>query len=81
MEEKNALTELNFHLGKLTAQLIAVNEKVDWMCERFAPLEDRFLSIDRKVTDLSIKMALVGIVSGGIGSFIIPVLAKRLLWV
>ena len=71
-------SEINLQLGRLMGQVQLLMSTINSMATTIKGLDDRLRVNETNTTILSIKMSLIGIISGAIGSLAISLISKRL---
>lgn len=74
----NETSELNLQIGQLMGQVQSLMSTVGGMSAAITRLEERLRKNEENTTVLTVKMSLVGVVSGGLGSLIITIVSNRL---
>jgi len=65
--------DVSFLIGQLTGSVNALTEQVANMSITIDSLDERLRSNEKSTTILTVKMAMVGVSSGAIGSFAMSV--------
>lgn len=71
-------SEINLQLGRLMGQVEALMSTVNLMSATIKGLDNRLRINETNTTVLSVKMSLIGIISGAIGSLAMSLLNKKL---
>lgn len=74
----NEVSELNLQIGQLMGQVQSLMGTVGGMSAAITRLEERLRKNEENTTVLTVKMSLVGIISGSLGSLLISLLGKFL---
>lgn len=74
----NEVSELNLQIGQLMGQVQSLMSTVGGMSAAITRLEERLRKNEENTTVLTVKMSLVGVVSGSLGSLIITIISNRL---
>lgn len=74
----NEVSELNLQIGQLMGQVQSLMGTVGGMSAAITRLEERLRKNEENTTVLTVKMSLVGVVSGSLGSLIITIISNRL---
>ncbi len=74
----NETSELNLQIGQLMGQVQSLMSTVGGMSAAITRLEERLRKNEENTTVLTVKMSLVGVVSGSLGSLIITIISNRL---
>lgn len=74
----NEVFELNLQIGQLMGQVQALMSTVGEMSAAITRLEERLRKNEENTTVLTVKMSLVGVISGGLGSLLISLVGKML---
>lgn len=74
----NEVFELNLQIGQLMGQVQSLMSTVGEMSAAITRLEERLRKNEENTTVLTVKMSLVGVISGGLGSLLISLVGKML---
>lgn len=66
--------DLGFQIGKLTGQVTALVAQVSAMTATIALLDDRLRKNETNTTVLTVKMSLIGVFSGSVGSLAVSII-------
>lgn len=71
-------TSIQFQLGQLTGQVTALSAMISEVNKSLSAMETRLRVNEMNVTSLAVKMAVIGIIAGGLGSFFMSYILKVL---
>lgn len=69
-------SSIQFQLGQLTGQVTALSGMIGEVNKSLSAMESRLRVNEMNVTSLAVKMAVIGIVAGGLGSFFMSYILK-----
>lgn len=69
--------EIHLQIGQLMGQMQALVETVKSLTNTMQKIEERLRLNETNTTKLSVKMSLIGLISGGVGSLALQILIKR----
>lgn len=75
MDQENAI---NFKLGELSAHTSEIHQQLGMLHNVCTGIDGRLRLVEGHVKELSVKIALIGIFSGGVGSFLMSLVLKHI---